>query len=82
MGNWEKEQEAKREQKERTKVSKEALGKYFYDVSKLILAGVVIGGFTPILSDKDADINILSVLIGSITAIFCAWIGNRILKQY
>lgn len=37
MGNWSERQEEKREGKEKEKTSRETLGKYFYDLSKLFL---------------------------------------------
>mgnify|MGYP000383971815 FL=1 len=38
MGNWEKKQDEKRDIRERERVSKETLGKFFYDLSKLSFA--------------------------------------------
>ena len=43
MENFSNQQEAKKEAKERNKTRKEKLAGYFYDSSKVILAGVVIG---------------------------------------
>ena len=44
MGNWEKKQEEKQNIREREMVSKETLGKFFYDLSKLSFAAS-IGAF-------------------------------------
>ena len=49
MGNWEKQQEAKKAANEKDKTRREKLASYFYDASKVILAGVVIGGITPLI---------------------------------
>lgn len=51
-------QEAKKEGKEKDKVRREKLAGYFFDSSKLILAGVVIGGITPLYSDNTKEINV------------------------
>ena len=43
MGNWEKQQEAKKEEKESEKLSREVLGKFFYDLAKLVFTAHGIG---------------------------------------
>ena len=35
MGNWSEQQEAKKEVKEKDKVRRETLGKFFFDLAKL-----------------------------------------------
>ena len=72
--------EHKKEVKEKDKVRREKLASYFYDSSKLVLAGVVIGGFTPIYTDNTEVVNLGVILIGSVATILLAWIGNKILK--
>lgn len=42
MGSWSNQQEAKKETKEKDKVRKEKLASYFFDLSKLSFAGLVI----------------------------------------
>ena len=58
MGSWEKRQEEKKEVKEKDKTRKDKLAGYFFDLSKLILAGVVIGGISPMYSNDSKDINL------------------------
>lgn len=43
MGKWEKEQGEKREGRERDKIRRENLGKFFYDLAKLTFAAIVLG---------------------------------------
>ena len=43
MGNWSERQEVKKEVKEKDKVRREKLAGYFFDLSKLSFAGLVIG---------------------------------------
>ena len=35
MGNWEKQQETTKETREKDKLSREVLGKFFYDLAKV-----------------------------------------------
>ena len=72
--------EQRKEVKEKDRVRREKLASYFYDSSKLVLAGVVIGGLTPFYTNNTEEINLGVILIGSIATILLAWIGNKILK--
>lgn len=80
MGNFSNQQKAKEEAKERDKTRKEKLAGYFFNLSQLAFAGLVIGWITP-LSSSSTDIQSWAVLIGGIvfTTIFAS-IGNTILK--
>lgn len=80
MGKFMQQQEIKKEAKEKDKVRREKLASYFYDLSKLILAGVVIGGLTPIYTNNVEDVNLNVILIGAVATILLAWIGNKILR--
>ncbi len=80
MGNWEKQQEAKKEIKERDKTRREKLAGYFYDSSKVILAGVVVGSLAPLYSKPELELNYYVIIAGSIATVLLAWIGNEILK--
>ena len=53
MGNWERQQIEKSEQKERDRVRREKLAGYFFDLSKLSFAGLVISIILPLLSDVE-----------------------------
>jgi hypothetical protein len=44
MGKFSENIEQRKELKEKDRVRREKLASYFYDSSKLVLAGVVIGG--------------------------------------
>lgn len=80
MGTWSEKQTIKQEVKEKDKVRRDKLASYFYDSSKLILAGVVIGGLTPIYTNNTEEVNWGVIWIGSVATILLAWIGNKILK--
>lgn len=44
MGNWEKQQDEKKESRERDQPVEKTWEKFFYDLAKLTFAGLVIGG--------------------------------------
>lgn len=46
MGNWSEQQENRRESKEKEKINREILGKYFYDLSKLSFMALFLGAFS------------------------------------
>ena len=80
MGNWEKQQEARKEGREKDKTRREKLAGYFFNLSQLAFAGLVIGWITP-LASKSNTAQDWAVLAGGIafTTVFAA-IGNKILK--
>lgn len=64
MGNWSEKQEEKKERKEKDKTSREILGKYFYDLSKLSFGAMVLGVVVPWFSESDKESYWLLLLIG------------------
>lgn len=80
MGNWERQQDERREERERDKSRRENLGKFFYDLAKLTFAGLVVGGIVSLKPDTDISVDVYRVIIGSISTIIFARIGNIIFK--
>lgn len=81
MGNFSKMQEEKKERKAKDNTRREKLASYFFDLSKLSFAGLVIGGIVSIKPDNiDYSIEIYRAIIGCIFTIFLARIANIILK--
>mgnify|MGYP003305438057 CR=1 FL=1 len=80
MSNFSEQNRKKEECRERNKMRREKMATFFYDCAKLILAGVVVGGFTPLLSDGFTEVNYPVVAIGFAFTIALAWIGNKILQ--
>ena len=80
MGNWSEQQEAKKEVKEKDKVRRETLGKFFFDLAKLAFAGLFVSWNTPLSANVNNSVA-WSVLVGGVmfTVVF-AMIGNKILK--
>ena len=69
-----------REGKEKDKVRREKLAGYFFDLSKLIFAALVLGGITPFFTNMSNDINWITILLGGFSTYIFASFANRILK--
>lgn len=80
MGNWSEQQEAKKENKEKDRVRKEKLAGYFFDLSKLSFAGLVIGVVIPLYSNMADENNWYSICTGITLSIVSALLANKILK--
>lgn len=81
MSNFGRNIEVKKERKEKDKILKETIAKYFLDLSKLIFTAIVLGGFVPLFTDEYVSINWEIVISGTVSTIFMALLGYRILKQ-
>ena len=80
MGNWKKQQDELKEARERDKLTKEVVAKYFLDLSKLVFTAIVLGGFTPMLTDVDIGLNWYIIIGGIVPSLFFGILGYRILK--
>jgi hypothetical protein len=80
MGNFSRQQEEKKEVKEKDKVRRETLGKFFFDLAKLAFAGLFVSWITPLFTNVNNNVA-WTVLVGGVmfTVVF-AMIGNKILK--
>ena len=56
------------------------LGKYFYDLSKLVFAGVVIGGVMQFAQSKDFELLPIMASLGIFVSVIFAIVGFIILK--
>ena len=81
MGNWEKQLEVRKESKEKEKLSREILGKYFYDLSKLSFAAMVLGVVVPWFSEKSNFDYLILLVIGLLTTAFWGFFGYKIIKN-
>lgn len=80
MGNWVKQIEIAKEHKEKDKVRKEKLAGYFFDLSKLSFAGLVIGVILPLFTNV-GDYKIwCAASLGMLLTIISALFANKILK--
>lgn len=80
MSNFTKQLDEKKDTKEREKTRREKLAGYFFDLSKLIFTGLVIGGVTPLFADEPSKINWLTVLMGCFSTYMFALFANKLLK--
>lgn len=81
MGNWSEQQEAKKEVKEKEKTSRETLGKFFYDLAKLVFTAMaLVGGVSLIIDEPQIKQGVLLATGMLLTYIFAS-IGYNILKD-
>lgn len=80
MGNWSDRREVKKETKERDKTRKEKLASYFFDLSKLSFAGLVIGIVIPLYSNITDENSWYAIITGIILTTMSALLANKILK--
>lgn len=81
MSNFARQQENQREAKEKNKNRRDKLAGYFFDLSKLIFAGLVIGGITPLFTHSTNNgMNWLTVVLGVFSTYIFALFAHRILK--
>ena len=81
MSNWAKQQEGIKELKEKDKVRRETLAKYFLNLSQLSFVGLVIGVVIPLYSNIQDEKNWYAAFTGSLLTILFALIGNKLLKR-
>jgi hypothetical protein len=81
MGNWSVQQEAKKEVKEKERTSRETLGKFFYDLAKLVFTAMaLVGGVSLIIDEPQIKQGVLLATRMLLTYIFAS-IGYNILKR-
>ena len=81
MGKFSEQVEVKKETKEKEKTSRETLGKYFYDLSKLSFGAMVLGVVVPWFSDSDNPDYWILLAIGIFTTACLAFFGYKIIKR-
>lgn len=69
-----------RDEKDKIKARKEKLAGYFYDLSKLTFAALVLGGMSSLYTDEFKPYTIYVVIAGVVLTYITAFSANRILK--
>ena len=69
-----------RDEKDKIKARKEKLAGYFYDLSKLTFAALVLGGVSSLYTDEFKPYTIYVVIAGLVLTYITAFSANRILK--
>ena len=64
------------------KVSRETLGKFFYDLAKLVFAGVVLVNASSIYLSENKFYVVLMMISGLILTFGLAMVGYMILKRF
>ena len=77
MGNWERQQTMR---KERDKVRRETLGKFFFDLAKLVFAAIVLGEILLLQENVFDKSCCVMIMTGLSVTYSLAWLGNKILK--
>ena len=68
------------EQKERDKLFRQSLGKFFIDLAKLVFAGVVVGGVVQLTQSRDYALMAVMVVLGILVSCIFAFVGFKILR--
>lgn len=79
-GAWAEQQKAATEAKEKNRVRKEKLAGYFFNLSQLTFAALVLGGITPLFADYNNVSNWVTIPFGGFSTYVFATLANRILK--
>ena len=80
MGNWERQQEIQKEIKEKDKVSRENLGKFFYDLAKLVFTAMALVGGVALIIGGFQVVQAVLLLLGLGLTYVLAYIGYKILN--
>ena len=81
MGNWEKQQETTKETREKDKLSREVVGKFFYDLAKVTFTAMVVGGAVAWISDSEKDYAWILLLLGVLSTMTLSYAGYKIIKK-
>ncbi len=68
-----------KEEKERVRTRREKIAGYFLNLSQLTFAAVVLGGMPALFDNADSHAW-LKISLGTISTVFLALIGSKILK--
>lgn len=68
------------ELKERDKIFRQTLGKFFIDLSKLVFAGVVVGGAVQLVQSRDFALLPIMAFLGIFVSLVFAIVGFIILR--
>lgn len=80
MSNFTTQQEKQKEVKEKEKLGRETLGKFFYDLAKIAFTALVVGSIVSVTTEQKKLEYWLLIGIGLITTFVFARIGHKIMK--
>lgn len=67
--------------KENTGIGRETLGKFFYDLGKIVFTGLVVGGAFSLVTEQNVRGYIILMGIGAIISCGFVFVGYKILKS-
>ncbi len=67
--------------KENTGIGRETLGKFFYDLAKIVFTGLVVGGAFSLVTEQNVRGYIILMAIGAIISCGFVFVGYKILKS-
>ena len=80
-GNWKKQMETMKEKKDKDKNSKDVLGKFFFDLAKLVFTAMVLVAAVSLIIDETSSKHWVLLVSGILTTYFFVRIGYNILKR-
>ena len=80
MGNFAKQQEEHKEAKEREKLSRKTLGKFFYDLAKIAFTALVVGSIVSVVTEQKKFEHLLLIAIGIFVTFIFSYVGFKIIK--
>ena len=78
--NWSGQQENRRERREKDKISREVLGKFFYDLAKLVFTAMALVGGVALIIGGFQVVQAVLLLLGLGLTYVLAYIGYKILN--
>lgn len=81
MSKWKQQTEIAKEQKEKQKDAKSALGRFFLDLAKLVFTAMVLVAAVSIIIDETKVQHWVLLGMGLIATYFLASMGYNILKR-
>ena len=81
MSNFENNRVRKEEAKERDKVSRENLGKFFYDLARTSFTAMVAGGAVSFITDMDNEVYLILLALGVFSTCTFAYLGYKIIRR-
>ena len=81
MGNWKKQMETMKKKKDKDKNSKDVLGKFFFDLAKLVFTAMVLVAAVSLIIDETSSRNWLLLSSGLIATYTFACMGYNILEK-
>lgn len=81
MSSFSDQHSNRKEAREKEKLSKETLGKFFYDLAKIAFTALVVGSIVSVVSEQKTTEYTILTLIGILVTCALALIGHKIIKS-